>query len=98
MPIAPNTRAAPPAPAPRRRGAAVPAPPAGSPAPGRLVVDGAILCREPATGADLGRVPVDGPDAVTAALAEAREAQRAWAAVSFAGRRRALRPRRCSST
>ena len=50
-----------------------------------------IPCHEPATRASLGEVAVDGPEAVEAAIARARMAQKAWGASSFAARRRVLR-------
>lgn len=46
-----------------------------------------IECVEPATLAPLGRVPVDGPDAVRDAVARARVAQARWGASSFETRR-----------
>ena len=49
-----------------------------------------IPCFDPATLEPLGEVPVDGPDAVAAAVQAARAAQRRWATTSFAERRRVL--------
>jgi acyl-CoA reductase-like NAD-dependent aldehyde dehydrogenase len=43
-----------------------------------LCAAASIPCYDPATGEDLGRVIVDGPDKVRAAVAAARVAQRAW--------------------
>jgi acyl-CoA reductase-like NAD-dependent aldehyde dehydrogenase len=50
-----------------------------------------IECVEPATHAPLGKVPVDGPDAVRAAVARARAAQEKWRESSFGERRALLR-------
>src|SRR5581483_11620515 len=47
--------------------------------------------RSPATGALVGEHPVFDRDAVAAAAARAREAQRSWAALPFAARARVLR-------
>jgi acyl-CoA reductase-like NAD-dependent aldehyde dehydrogenase len=44
----------------------------------------------PATGEMVGSFPIDGPEEVAAAVARAREAQRAWEELGFDGRRRAL--------
>jgi succinate-semialdehyde dehydrogenase/glutarate-semialdehyde dehydrogenase len=44
----------------------------------------------PATGEVVGTFPVDGPEQAEAAVARARQAQRAWAGLGFEGRRRAL--------
>jgi acyl-CoA reductase-like NAD-dependent aldehyde dehydrogenase len=49
-----------------------------------------IPCHDPATGEALGEVAVDGPERVRAAVAAAREAQRAWRKSSFAQRREVL--------
>jgi acyl-CoA reductase-like NAD-dependent aldehyde dehydrogenase len=49
-----------------------------------------IECREPATRAPLGNVPVDGPDAVREKVARARKAQRAWAKSTYDERRAVL--------
>ena len=49
-----------------------------------------IPCFDPATGESLGEVPIDDPASVRAAVARAREAQRAWRESSFAARRRVL--------
>jgi acyl-CoA reductase-like NAD-dependent aldehyde dehydrogenase len=53
--------------------------------------DGLIRCFDPASRELLGIVRVDGADAVDAAVARARDAQRGWALTSFAARRRVLR-------
>ncbi len=45
---------------------------------------------EPATGAPLPEVPVTSPEDVVAAVGRAREAQKGWAALGFAERRRRL--------
>jgi acyl-CoA reductase-like NAD-dependent aldehyde dehydrogenase len=50
-----------------------------------------IPCHAPATRERLGEIPVDGPDAVRAAVARARAAQQQWCHTSFALRRRVLR-------
>ncbi|MGE0784639.1 MAG: aldehyde dehydrogenase family protein [Sandaracinaceae bacterium] len=49
-----------------------------------------IECREPATGAFLGTVPVDDATVVHAKVAAARRAQEAWAESTFAERRALL--------
>ncbi len=51
---------------------------------------GQIHCFDPATRAPLGTVPVDDAQAVQAAVARARAAQKGWAETSFAQRRRVL--------
>jgi acyl-CoA reductase-like NAD-dependent aldehyde dehydrogenase len=50
-----------------------------------------IECFEPATHEPLGKVPVDGPDAVRAAVARARAAQVRWGKSTFEERRKLLR-------
>ena len=50
-----------------------------------------IEVRSPATGAPVGEYPVTDRDRVAAAVARAREAQAAWAALGFAERGRILR-------
>src|SRR5690242_10459765 len=50
----------------------------------------AIPCWDPATGERIGEVPADSPAQVKAIVARARAAQKAWAATSFAERRRVL--------
>lgn len=50
-----------------------------------------IECFEPATRAPLGKVGVDGPEAVRLKVARAREAQRVWAESSWDDRREVLR-------
>jgi succinate-semialdehyde dehydrogenase/glutarate-semialdehyde dehydrogenase len=53
-----------------------------------------ILVRNPSNGAEVGRAPVATPEEVAAAVARARAAQPAWAALSFGERARvALRAR-----
>lgn len=49
-----------------------------------------IDCREPATHAPLGTVPIDGPDAVRAKVARARVAQKDWGESTFRERRKLL--------
>jgi acyl-CoA reductase-like NAD-dependent aldehyde dehydrogenase len=51
---------------------------------------GFIHCVDPATREELGSIPVDGPEAVRAAVARARQAQRGWAETDFGMRRRVL--------
>jgi acyl-CoA reductase-like NAD-dependent aldehyde dehydrogenase len=51
---------------------------------------GFIHAVDPATRQDLGSIPVDGPDAVRAAIARARQAQRGWSQTDFRARRRVL--------
>lgn len=77
--------------APTPMSAPVPAPlPAGV---ARIRAAGAntIECFDPATRERLGTVAVDGPDAVRAAIARAREAQIGWGETDFAKRRAVLR-------
>ena len=65
-----------------------------SPLPPPLRIDARrarIPCFEPATRASLGTVAVDPPEAVRAAVAAAREAQRHWRHTSFRTRRAVLR-------
>src|SRR5690606_17620280 len=50
-----------------------------------------IECFDPATREPLGTVPVDDAQAVAAAVARARQAQRGWAESDFDLRRRVLR-------
>ena len=76
--MAANTRAA------MMREASIPNPSASAPSASM------IECFEPATRAPLGKVAVDGPDAVRAAVARARDAQVRWAESSFDERRRLL--------
>ena len=45
-----------------------------------------IISRDPATGAELGRIPISSPEEVQSAVARARAAQPAWAKRSFAER------------
>lgn len=51
---------------------------------------GMIQCFDPATREPLGTVAVDDPEAVAAAIARAREAQKGWGMSTFAQRRRVL--------
>jgi betaine-aldehyde dehydrogenase len=73
------------------------APPAVESAPDAMVSDHArgyaasITSINPATGAVLAEVRVDGPREIDAAVARAEEAQRRWAAMSGAARARVLR-------
>ncbi|BCJ54513.1 aldehyde dehydrogenase [Actinoplanes sp. NBRC 14428] len=56
--------------------------------PGTPVVeDGVLISTSPATGAEAGRVPVAGADAVAAAVERARTAGAWWAALGFDGRK-----------
>lgn len=50
-----------------------------------------IDCFEPATSLPLGKVPVDGPEAVREAVERARAAQASWARSSYETRRSVLR-------
>jgi acyl-CoA reductase-like NAD-dependent aldehyde dehydrogenase len=50
-----------------------------------------IECFEPATHEPLGKVPVDGPDAVREAVARARVAQARWGKSTFEERRKLLK-------
>jgi succinate-semialdehyde dehydrogenase/glutarate-semialdehyde dehydrogenase len=52
----------------------------------------ALTSRDPATGEPVTEVPIDGPDAVDAAVEQAREAQPEWAAESVDERLEALQP------
>ena len=49
------------------------------------------ICLNPATGQELGRVPLQSPDDVAVAVAAARAAQPAWAAAPLKERARAIR-------
>src|SRR5687768_15287923 len=50
----------------------------------------AIPVTDPATGAEIGAVPMSGPEDVDAAVATAREAARGWAATPITQRARIL--------
>ena len=50
-----------------------------------------IPCVDPATGEALGEVPITTPDETRAAIARARQAQKAWATSDFETRRSVLR-------
>jgi acyl-CoA reductase-like NAD-dependent aldehyde dehydrogenase len=52
--------------------------------------DEVLIARNPATGAELGRVPTTPPEQVAELVARAREAQSAWAAAGWRGRRAIL--------
>ena len=49
-----------------------------------------IICHDPATGEEIGRAPLFMPEEVAHAVARAREAQPAWAALSFRERGRVI--------
>ena len=49
-----------------------------------------IVCRNPATGEEIGRAPLTMPEEVARAVDRAREAQAAWAAKSFRERGRVI--------
>jgi acyl-CoA reductase-like NAD-dependent aldehyde dehydrogenase len=55
-----------------------------------VVEDGSLVSTNPATGEEVGRFPVAGPDAVAAAVARAREAAAGGAELGFGGRRERL--------
>src|SRR3954468_15410142 len=55
-----------------------------------VVEDGMLVSTNPATGDEVGRFPVAGPDDVTAAVARARKASAWWADLGYAGRRQRL--------
>lgn len=59
-------------------------------AAGAAVVDGFLVSVHPSTGAEVGRFAVSDDDAVAAAAATTRDAQRWWADLGFARRRRLL--------
>ncbi|HEX8204323.1 MAG TPA: aldehyde dehydrogenase family protein, partial [Isosphaeraceae bacterium] len=50
-----------------------------------------LIARNPATGAELGRVPATPPEAVAEAVARARGAQEGWGETSWRHRQRVLR-------
>src|SRR5882757_1960603 len=59
--------------------------------PGVPVIEGGrLVSTNPATGEEVGRFPVAGPDDVAAAVARAREAAAWWSGIGFAGRRQRL--------
>src|SRR5512138_2047713 len=49
-----------------------------------------IICHDPTTGEEIGRAPLFMPEEVAHAVARAREAQPAWAALSFRERGRVI--------
>lgn len=59
--------------------------------PGPVNAPSTLVCRNPATGAIHGEVPVMGPAEVQEAVAAARAAQASWGKTPFAERRRVLR-------
>jgi succinate-semialdehyde dehydrogenase / glutarate-semialdehyde dehydrogenase len=60
-------------------------------APGLPIVqDGLLVSTNPATGEEVARVPIAGPDDVAAAVERARTAAAWWAGLGFAGRRTRL--------
>jgi succinate-semialdehyde dehydrogenase / glutarate-semialdehyde dehydrogenase len=69
-------------------------------APGVPVIeDGHLVSTNPATGEQVGRFPVAGPEQVAAAVSAARDAAAWWAGLDFAGRRlRLLRWRAALAT
>jgi succinate-semialdehyde dehydrogenase / glutarate-semialdehyde dehydrogenase len=54
------------------------------------VEDGLLVSTNPATGEEVARVPIAGPDDVAAAVERARAAAAWWAGLSFGGRRTRL--------
>ena len=60
-------------------------------APGLPIVqDGLLISTNPATGEEVARVAIAGPDEVAAAVERARAAAAWWAGLGFAGRRTRL--------
>lgn len=57
----------------------------------QLLHNDVIPCHDPANRTPLGEVPVDGPEAVEAAVQRAKVAQGAWRKTTFAQRRELLR-------
>jgi acyl-CoA reductase-like NAD-dependent aldehyde dehydrogenase len=55
-----------------------------------VIEDGALVSTNPATGAEVGRFPVAGPEDVATAVHRARGAAEWWAGLGFAGRRARL--------
>ena len=55
-----------------------------------IVEDGLLISTNPATGAQVARAPIAGPDDVVAAVERARAAAAWWAGLGFAGRRTRL--------
>ncbi len=55
-----------------------------------VVEDGTLVSTNPATGDEVGRFPIAGPDDVATAVARAREASTWWAGLGHAGRRQRL--------
>src|SRR2546430_6067729 len=55
-----------------------------------VIEDGALISTNPATGEEVGRFPVAGPDEVAAAVTRARDAAAWWAGIGFAERRHRL--------
>ncbi|SHM25997.1 aldehyde dehydrogenase family protein [Cryptosporangium aurantiacum] len=53
-------------------------------------VDGHLVSSSPATGGEVGRIPVTDPDAVRSAVEKARAASAWWAALGYSGRRTRL--------
>src|SRR5262249_1686193 len=52
--------------------------------------DEVLIARNPATGAELGRVPATSPEQVAEVVARAQRAQAAWSAAGWRGRRAIL--------
>ena len=55
-----------------------------------IVQDGLLISTSPATGEEVARVPIAGPDDVAAAVERARAAAAWWAGLGIAGRRTRL--------
>ncbi|MFI2667630.1 aldehyde dehydrogenase family protein [Micromonospora carbonacea] len=55
-----------------------------------IISDGRLVSTSPATGAEVGRLPVAAGDDITRAVARAREAAGWWAGLGFTGRRQRL--------
>jgi acyl-CoA reductase-like NAD-dependent aldehyde dehydrogenase len=55
-----------------------------------VFADGQLISSSPATGVEVGRVPITDAAGVTAAVAQAREAAQWWAGLGFTGRRTRL--------
>src|SRR3982750_1145032 len=58
-----------------------------------VIEDGKLISTNPATGVEVGRFPVAGPEEVAAAVTRARAASVWWAELGFTGRRDRLLPR-----
>jgi len=60
------------------------------PKPSPVVVGGEIISFDPRTGAERARIPTTKPEDVEAVVQRGREAQRAWLALGFRGRKKLL--------